>query len=69
MDVMRKDASSHQKRMLIDAAFAGMSSDDDYQKEAFLVSLEFRESDWEASLQGEDDLKKASNVPSPRNSG
>ena len=47
--------------MQIDAEFAGMSSDNDYQKEASLLSKEFSESDWEAFLQAEHDLRKALN--------
>jgi hypothetical protein len=37
-----------QKRRAIDAAFAKMSEDADYQKEAQLLSEEFESSDWEA---------------------
>jgi hypothetical protein len=36
------------ERRRIDAAFAGMSQDADYQKEAALLSEEFDHSDWEA---------------------
>ena|SRR6267143_1381673 len=36
------------KRKQIDAAFAGMAEDTDYQKEARLIGEEFSESDWEA---------------------
>jgi len=36
------------KRKQIDAKFAAMSEDSDYQKEAKLISEEFSQSDWEA---------------------
>ncbi len=36
------------KRKQIDAAFAGMAEDADYQKEAKLIAEEFSASDWEA---------------------
>jgi hypothetical protein len=36
------------KRKQIDAAFAGMAEDTDYQKEARLISEDFSQSDWEA---------------------
>lgn len=36
------------KRKEIDAKFAAMSADSDYQKEATLISDEFSQSDWEA---------------------
>jgi len=44
------------KRRKIDAAFAGMAEDADYQKEAKLLAEEFEYSDWEAIKLGEDDL-------------
>jgi hypothetical protein len=44
------------KRRQIDAAFAGMAEDADYQKEAKLLAEEFEYSDWEAIKLGEDDL-------------
>jgi hypothetical protein len=36
------------KRKQIDAAFAGMADDADYQKEALLIADQFAQSDWEA---------------------
>jgi hypothetical protein len=36
------------KRKQIDAKFAAMAEDSDYQKEAKLISEEFSQSDWEA---------------------
>lgn len=36
------------KRRQIDAAFAGMAEDADYQKQARLVNEKFSETDWEA---------------------
>jgi hypothetical protein len=36
------------KRKQIDAAFAGMAGDADYQKQAHLIAEEFTTSDWEA---------------------
>jgi hypothetical protein len=36
------------KRKQIDAAFAGMADDADYQKEAQLIADQFAQSDWEA---------------------
>jgi hypothetical protein len=36
------------RRKQIDAAFAGMAEDADYQKEAKLIAEEFSQSDWEA---------------------
>ena len=36
------------KRKRIDAAFAGMADDSDYQKEARSVAEQFAHSDWEA---------------------
>jgi hypothetical protein len=36
------------KRKQIDAAFAGMADDADYQKEALLIAEQFAQSDWEA---------------------
>ncbi len=47
----------HERRQ-IDAAFAGMSEDADYQKEAMLLAEEFGYSDWEALGLGESDLKE-----------
>lgn len=43
------------KRKQIDAAFAGMAEDPDYQKEAELIAEEFANSDWEALLLTEED--------------
>lgn len=36
------------RRKQIDAKFAGMAEDTDYQKEASLIAEEFNQSDWEA---------------------
>ncbi len=36
------------RRKRIDAAFAGMAEDANYQKEAQLIAEEFEQSDWEA---------------------
>jgi len=41
------------KRRQIDAKFAGMSEDKEYQKEAERISVEFSQSDWEALELGE----------------
>jgi hypothetical protein len=45
------------KRREIDAAFAGMAEDADYQKEAELLVEDFEHSDWEALRLEEEDLK------------
>jgi hypothetical protein len=45
------------KRRQIDAAFAGMAEDADYQKEAKLLAEEFEASDWEALRLEESDLE------------
>ncbi len=45
------------KRRQIDAAFAGMAEDADYQKEASLLAEEFAQSDWEALRMGEEALE------------
>jgi len=44
------------KRKQIDAAFAGMAEDTDYQKEAKLIAEEFTQSDWEAFASVEKEL-------------
>jgi hypothetical protein len=44
------------KRRQIDAAFAGIAEDADYQKEATLLAEEFEASDWEALRLEERDL-------------
>jgi hypothetical protein len=44
------------RRKQIDSAFAGMSEDADYQREATLLSEEFEYSDWEALRLEEEDL-------------
>jgi hypothetical protein len=44
------------RRRQIDAAFAAMAEDADYQKEASLLAQEFDASDWEALRLGEDIL-------------
>jgi hypothetical protein len=45
------------KRRQIDAAFAAMAEDADYQKEASLLAEEFSYSDWEALRIGEETLE------------
>lgn len=45
----------HQRRQ-IDAAFASMAEDADYQKAASLLEVEFETSDWDALRLGEDHL-------------
>lgn len=45
------------KRKQIDAAYAGMSEDADYQKQAKLLAEDFEHSDWEALVLGEEDLE------------
>jgi hypothetical protein len=45
------------QRRQIDAAYAAMANDADYQKEATLLTGEFEHSDWEALRLGEDDLQ------------
>jgi len=45
------------RRRQIDAAFAGMAEDADYQKEAKLLAEEFEFSDWEALGLEEKDLE------------
>ena len=45
------------RRRQIDAAFAGMAEDAEYQKEANLLTEEFEHSDWEALRIGEDSLE------------
>lgn len=42
------------KRRQIDAAFAGMAEDSNYQKEAMLMTREFEQSDWEALKRGDE---------------
>lgn len=44
------------RRRQIDAAFATMAEDANYQKEARLLAEEFEPSDWEALRLGEDQL-------------
>ncbi|HEV3036658.1 MAG TPA: CopG family transcriptional regulator [Candidatus Angelobacter sp.] len=44
------------KRRQIDAMFAHIAEDADYQKEASLLAEEFAESDWEALQAAENDL-------------
>jgi hypothetical protein len=44
------------RRRQIDAAFASMAEDADYQKDARLLAEEFEPSDWEALRLGEDHL-------------
>ena len=46
------------KRRQIDAAFAGMAEDTDYQKEAALLAEEFEYSDWEALRLEEEALEE-----------
>jgi len=45
------------RRRQIDAAFAGMAEDADYQKEAKLIAEDFEFSDWEALGLEEKDLE------------
>ena len=45
------------KRRQIDAQFAAMAEDADYQKEASLLAEEFSNSDWEALRIGEEALE------------
>jgi hypothetical protein len=45
------------RRKQIDAAFAGMAEDADYQKQAKLLVEEFEHSDWEALRIEEEDLE------------
>jgi hypothetical protein len=45
------------RRRQIDAAYAAMAEDADYQKEAKLLTEEFEYSDWEALRLGEEDLE------------
>jgi len=45
------------RRKQIDAAFAGMAEDADYQKEAKLLAEEFEASDWETLRLEEKDLE------------
>ena len=45
------------KRRQIDAKFAGMSEDKEYQKEAERISVEFSQSDWEALERAEKDAQ------------
>lgn len=45
------------KRRQIDAAFAAMAEDADYQKEASLLAEEFAYSDWDALRVGEEALE------------
>lgn len=45
------------QRKQIDAKFAGMSEDADYQKEALRISEEFGPSDWEAFERAEEDAQ------------
>ncbi len=47
------------QRKQIDAAFAGMARDPDYQKEARLLAEEFASSDWEALRLKEKELEGA----------
>ena len=42
-----------QERLAIDAGFAGMAADRDYQEEARSVASEFAAADWEALRRGE----------------
>jgi len=45
------------RRKEIDAAFAGMAEDADYQKEAKLIAEEFAHRDWEALRLKEEHLR------------
>jgi hypothetical protein len=44
------------RRKQIDARFAAMAEDRDYQEEAKLISVEFSQSDWEAFERIEKDI-------------
>lgn len=44
------------KRKQVDAAFAGMAEDADYQKDSRLIAEEFSPSDWEAFASVEKEL-------------
>ena len=46
------------RRHQIDAAFAGMAEDTDYQRKAKLTAEEFQHSDWEALRLEEEDLER-----------
>jgi hypothetical protein len=48
LTVTRPHEPVAQQRAEIDAAFAGMAEDMEYQSEARLISAEFIEADWEA---------------------
>ncbi|GAA6616311.1 ribbon-helix-helix domain-containing protein [Scytonema sp. NUACC26] len=45
-----------QKRAEIDAAFAKMADDDEYQAESLAIARDFAKSDWEAFQIGESQL-------------
>lgn len=47
------------KRRQIDAAFAEMANDAEYQKEAALMNEQFEHSDWEALAITEQDVEEA----------
>lgn len=46
------------KRAEIDASFAGMANDAEYQAEAMQIAEEFAQSDWEAWQIGESEYEK-----------
>jgi hypothetical protein len=61
VSALRVYVKMHMRRQ-IDAAFAGMAEDANYQKEAALLSEEFDHSDWDALRLGEDDALQGENV-------
>ncbi|MFB3915129.1 MAG: hypothetical protein ACE14M_00245 [Terriglobales bacterium] len=52
-------------RRQIDAAFAAMAEDSDYQKQAKLLAQEFEHSDWEALELEERDLEEPTYAATP----
>ena len=54
---MHQQRSRMYKRRQIDAAFAAMAEDADYQTETSLLAEEFAYSDWEALRIGEEALE------------
>ncbi len=65
---IQKDAAS---RTEIDAAFAAMADDPEYQEEALRICEEFAVADWEALLLGEQwlDLRASEGGERPRDPG
>ena len=54
------------RRQQIDAAFAGMSADAEYQRDATLLATDFAHSDWQALGLGEDSLGGEASSRMPR---